>query len=44
MAKSKKGSSKRSIHPVKAGRGRAPNLESYRDSAGKRHWRVTSSK
>lgn len=43
MAKSKKGSNKRSAHPVKAGRKRAPNLVSYRDSDGKRHWRVGSS-
>lgn len=43
MAKSKKGSAKSSAHPVKAGRNRAPNLVSYRDRDGKRHWRISSS-
>jgi hypothetical protein len=40
----KKGTSKRSGHPVKAGRKRAPNMTSYRDSSGKRHWKVSSSR
>lgn len=43
MAKSKKGSTTRSVHPVKAGRKRAPSMTSYRDKAGKRHWQVASS-
>jgi hypothetical protein len=43
MAK-KKGSSKRTAYPIKAGRKRAPNMTSYRDAEGKRHWQVSSSR
>lgn len=41
MAKGKK-TMNRAGHPVKAGRKRSPNMISYRDSDGKRHWKVAS--
>lgn len=39
MAK-KKGSNGRTAKYTKAGPKRPPNMVSYRDSAGKRHWKV----
>ena len=49
MAKKESKTPKRAVgkttkHPPKAGRNRARSMESYYDSAGKRHWRTASSK